>query len=41
VNRRRMFVAALLMHKRLKVNIYVIPITIKKIPYGVVIACMN
>jgi len=41
VNRRRIFVAGILMNKRLKVNIYVIPVTLKKVPYGIVIACMN
>ena len=41
VKRGKMFVAAMLMNKKLRVNVYVIPVIVKKIPYGVVVACMN
>ena len=34
-------VAAVLVNKSLKVSIYIVPVVIRKVSYGVVVACMN
>ena len=33
--------AVLLVNRMFKVNVYVVPIHIRKVPYDVVVACMN
>ena len=41
MKRMRIGVAVLLVNKMLKVTVYVVPLTIGKAPYDVVVACMN
>ncbi|MDA8088210.1 MAG: hypothetical protein M0Z75_16120, partial [Nitrospiraceae bacterium] len=41
MKRIRIGVAVLLVNKMLKVTVYVVPLTIGKAPYDVVVACMN
>ena len=41
MKRIRIGIAVLLANKRLKVTVYVVPLTIGKAPYDVVITCMN
>ena len=41
MKRRLVAVAALFVNRSLKVSIYVVPVVVKKVPYGVVAACMN
>jgi hypothetical protein len=35
------WVPAILVNKRLKVSVYVVPVIVKNVPYDVVTACMN
>ena len=41
MKRIRIGIAVLLVNKMLKVTVYVVPLTIAKTPYDVVVACMN
>jgi hypothetical protein len=41
MKRRLVAVVALFVNRRFRVSIYVVPVMVKKVPYGVVVAYMN